>query len=518
MLKFILLVFGVITSADTVDLGAQFRRDGRSSSNYGRQISSRAPFSPSNNVPFSRSPQYPPESLQYSVSDAEFVGGSVYSDGSGIHVHRQPYSAYPKTTVIEQTYQSYPDQSVVSQHGNFRSEFQFQDQYPHQILDPFIFDQHLSFNSEYPSSINYGYPSYTTKYTGILTPRPVVDTVTVDLGVESEQETSQTSQYNLPGTAPQLMIPGTPYLPSSALGLGRVLPISDPYAEAHVRQPVQHTHSTNGLGRVLVPKKDQTSALLMFTLGRALGQLDKNNNRSSTPLIEKIFGMSKARVEEAPWKKRARKWDEPVWQMPNWLPQGIPGRGYLDPTTEEPSSGKFSSRGRGQWDRSNWLDKFSSRGRGQFDRSNWLDKFSSRGRGQWDLPAWLNNNRGQWDRSNLLDKLSSRGRGQWDLAGWLNSRGRGGYWQQPSQSDPFSWNQRGQSEWSFPQDTQMSSWFQQPSNSWSDNPFSNPWGPSYEPWWRVLFEGEQEEEQSKQETKPWWYELLKPMNEPEEED
>jgi len=114
--------------------------------------------------------------------------------------------------------------------------------------------------------------------------------------------------------------------------------------------------------------------------------------------------------------------------------------------------------------------------------------------------------------------LSSRGRGQWDLAGWLNSRGRGGYWQQPSQSDPFSWNQRGQSEWNFPQDTQMSSWFQQPSNSWSDNPFSNPWGPSYEPWWRVLFEGEQEEEQSKEETKPWWYQLLKPMNEPEEED
>jgi len=500
MLKFILLALCVVTSANTAESGVQYRLDGQLSS-YGRQISSRAPFSQSSSVPFSRSrSQFPPESLQYSVSDAEFVGGSVYSDGSGIHVHRQPFSAFPQTTVIEQTYQSFPDQSVVSQPGNFRSEYQFKDPYPHPMLDPFIFDQHVSFNSEYPSSINYGYPTYTAKYTGIITPRPVVDVGTVDLGVEPEQEASQTSQFNLPGTAPQLMVPGTPYYPSPAMGLGRVVPISDPFAQVPSSQPVQHTHSTSGLGRVLVPREDQTSALLMFTLGRALGQLDKQNNQSSTPFLEKIFGMSKARVEEAPWKKRSRNWDEPLWQMPNFLPGGRGYLEYMDSVSEE------SSRGRGQWDQSNWLEKYSSRGRGQWDMPSFLNQFSSRGRGH-------------WDRSNLLDKFSSRGRGQWDLAGWLNSRGRGGYWQEPQTSDSLPWNQRGQSEWAFPQDAPIASWFQQPSSSWSDNAaFSNPWGPSYEPWWRVLFEGGEVEEQVKEEKKPWWYNLLQPKQEPEEED
>merc|ERR1712083_1190428 len=156
-----------------------------------------------------------------------------------------------------------------------------------------------------------------------------------------------------------------------------------------------------------------------FTLGRALGQLDKNNNQSTASIVEKFLDITKPKVQSPPMHGHMfgmGTWD--MWEQPMSQPMYGPILGM----------------------------------------------------GPWEQPqsttTW-----GQWD--------------QW-----------------------------GQPQWS--QDISMSPW-SQPNNIHNDNTFSNPWGQAYDPWWSLLFD-KNEPKEKKEEQTPWWYELLKPKKNIDEED
>lgn len=421
----------------------------------GNQLSSSSLTSLTSNAPILTSrpnskPQYPPHSIQYSPN-AEFVGGSVYSDGSGIHVHQQPYSRNP----------SYTDQSIVYQPGNFHSELQWADDDPYkyfgsypsyEINYPSYEPNYPSFPINYPSYPTTNYPSYEPNYpsyefSGVNTPTEFLDMGTGGF--------SEGGVFNLPGVKPQNMIPGTQYFPSNFLprgmGLGRVIPVSDSY-EPDLKAPMQPMQpmQDNGLGRVIAPTKDRTDALLMFTLGRALGQLDKNNNQSTASIVEKFLDITKPKVQSPPMHGHMfgmGTWD--MWEQPMSQPMYGPILG-MGPWEQPQSTTTW-----GQWD-------------------------------QWAQPEFVPPQVSPLQYPELQ-------------------------WKQPPIS---TWNQWGQPQWS--QDISMSPW-SQPNNIHNDNTFSNPWGQAYDPWWSLLFD-KNEPKEKKEEQTPWWYELLKPKKNIDEED
>lgn len=181
--------------------------------------------------------QYPP----FSQNDG---GGSVYSDGSGIHVHHQ----FPSHSI---QYSSSPNSFEYT--NGIPPEYTYDDYYGADLPGIHI-ESHLVSTDPYAEYGNVNYDPYNFP-------------------------------YNAPGISPQNMVPGLPYLPSNSNpmtglnGLGRVLPLNyDPYLNYdRYDQNIQETHlpSVNGLGRVPRRSNDRTNQeLLMFTLGRVLGQDD----------------------------------------------------------------------------------------------------------------------------------------------------------------------------------------------------------------------------------------------------
>lgn len=232
----------------------------------------------------SNSQQYPAKSIQYASSPASeyAAGGSVFTDGNGIHVHPQytpSISEYPQVGVYQPA--TYPI--------NGRSDVNLV-----RSADPYgylqVFD---SFSSRIP--VNYG--DYTS-------------------GTYSNSHFSNGGRINPSRVASQKMHSGSRYLPShlaklpsvsrsmKTRGLGRVMPVnSHPYGPGIQGYPQpDYTGQGRGLGRVLLtPKQERTQEMVMFTLGRALGKLDSNGNQTNTEqFLEKLLGLSQPKN---PWEQ-----------------------------------------------------------------------------------------------------------------------------------------------------------------------------------------------------------------------
>jgi len=240
--------------------------------------------------------QYPlANSVQYASSNSDIIGGSVFSDGAGIHVHPR-YSA--------------PFQEFEQERPRG---------YQVQVWPPAQRGLSPKFNT-----IDGNIYSTTPRMASRIVENP-----------------SFNDFLNPPGTAPESMIPGTRYLPSQLAmipsmesrgsfgnaaetrsksvstntqfsGLGRVLP-RRPAADSKGNPP----QNARGLGRVVFPERDHSSELVYFTLGRALGQLNNQNNNSdvSNKVLEKLIGIAAPDLSptKPPTKSALSPWEE-AWE------------------------------------------------------------------------------------------------------------------------------------------------------------------------------------------------------------
>merc|ERR1712130_102863 len=73
--------------------------------------------------------------------------------------------------------------------------------------------------------------------------------------------------------------------------------------------------TARGLGRVVFPERDHSSELVFFTLGRALGQLNKQNNNSavSDRILEQLIGIAPDLAPKKPSKPTVSPWEE-AWE------------------------------------------------------------------------------------------------------------------------------------------------------------------------------------------------------------
>lgn len=238
----------------------------------------------------SNSQQYPANSIQYASSPASeyAAGGSVFTDGNGIHVHPSytpSISEYPQVGVYNGR-----DVNLV------------------RSADPYGYLQVDSFGSRIP--MNYG--DYAT-------------------GTYSNAHFSNGGRINPSRVASQKIHSGSRYLPShlaklpsvsksrSTRGLGRVMPVrSQPYGPGIQGYPYPDYYSQGrGLGRVLTPRQERTQEMVMFTLGRALGKLDSNGNQTNTQqFLEKLLGLSQPKnpweqyFSSNSWEEQSNPWDQ----------------------------------------------------------------------------------------------------------------------------------------------------------------------------------------------------------------
>jgi len=400
----------------------------------------------------SNSQQYPVNSIQYASSPAsEYAsGGSVFTDGNGIHVHPQytpSISEYPQAGAYQPgvyqpgTYQpgAYPSYGR-SEVNLVRSA----DPYGHlQVFD--------SFGGRIPT--NYGdYPTSTYSNSHFGNGR---------VGRVASQNVHSGSRY-LPSHLAKLPSVSQPTKPSQVLprGLGRVMPLNPhPYGRGIQGYPQNPDYASQGrgLGRVmLTPKEERTQEMVMFTLGRALGKLDSDGNQTNTAqFLEKLLGLTQPKN---PWEQY---FSSNPWEQEKSNPWGQ----YSSPWQQQQQQ---QQQQRGEQSTSLWeqweqFEKSKSPVEGKWGKSSpaWQPQF------QWGQQRTNSFSQPQFGQGQYTNQYTSFGgdprynRNQFD-------------WRQPQQSYPWESN-----PWGFEDD-----------NSW---------------WWVDLLE----EEKKKEEEKPWWYELLK---------
>lgn len=379
--------------------------------------------------------QYPANSIQYASSPvSEYAsGGSVFTDGNGIHVHPQyttSISEYPQSGVYQPaTYPTYGRSEVnlvrsADPYGQF------------QVAD--------SFSSRIP--MNYG--DYST---GSYRTNPY--------RVSSRNRLSG-STY-LPSHLAKL--PSAPKRTKASKvlpqGLGRVMPRNyQPYGrgvqgygrgiQGYPRN-LDYTSRGRGLGRVMMtPKEERTQEMVMFTLGRALGKLDSDSNQTNTAqFLEKLLGLSQPKN---PWEQYSSNPWEPE-QVNPW--------------------GQYSS-------------PWQQRKRDEQSTSLWeqFEKYKSPVEGQWgkSSPAWQS--QFQWGQQRT-NSFPSFGQGQFTNQ-YTSFGGNPRYnqnqfdWMQRQQSYPWESN-----PWGFEDDN---SWW------WVDL-LEEDKKKEEKPWWYELLKDQQEE-------------------------
>jgi len=246
------------------------------------------------------SPNYPgyPDYPGYPNTSPDYPG---YPNTNPGYPNTSPdYPGYPNT------YPGYPNTSP-----NYPS-------YPDYPGYPSTSPDYPGYPNTYP-----GYPNTSPDYPGYPNTYPGYPNTSPDYPGYPNTYPGYPNAYSDDsfGIPPPNMIAGIPYDPftsqiSPMSGLGRVLPINQPpYGRPGIQVP--QTTRNNGLGRVMSPL-NINEEIMMFTLGRALGHLDKLSNKTNTaPFLDYLLGGQQQQYPiSSPWGQSSQS----AWQQQQQYP------------------------------------------------------------------------------------------------------------------------------------------------------------------------------------------------------